>query len=121
MKLKKKNTYYKISIYYLIFFSLVFLFKVFKKSFSSLLISLESIILLIVLIAVNIPNNSNIVNENYIISNNVYQSFDEALFAVIVYKYSEKENTYLLMESIGMKPNNYEINVAKGYIKNEKT
>ena len=60
-------------------------------------------------------------NDHYIISNNVYQSFDEALFAVIVYKYSETENTYLLMESIGMKPNNYETNIAKGYIKNEKT
>ena len=59
-------------------------------------------------------------NDHYTISNAVYRSFDEALFSVIVYKYSELENTYLLMQSIGMKPNNYEINKVKGYIKNEK-
>ena len=58
--------------------------------------------------------------DHYIISNNVYWSFDEALFAVITYKYSEMEDTYLLMQSIGMKPNNYKMNIAKGYIKNEK-
>ena len=58
--------------------------------------------------------------DNYTISNAVYRSFDEALFAVIVYKYSEMENTWLLMQSIGMKPNNYKMNIAKGYIKNEK-
>ena len=58
--------------------------------------------------------------DNYTISNAVLRSFDEALFSVIVYKYSEMENTWLLMQSIGMKPNNYKMNIAKGYIKNEK-
>ena len=54
---------------------------------------------------------------HYTISNVVYQSFDEALLAVIVYKYSGMEDTYLLMQGIGMKSNNYEINKVKGYIK----
>lgn len=58
--------------------------------------------------------------DNYTISNAVYRSFDEALFGVIVYKYSETENIWLLMQGIGMKPNNYKMNIAKGYIKNEK-
>ncbi len=56
-------------------------------------------------------------NDHYIISNVVYQSFDEALLAVIVYKYSGMEDTYMLMQGIGMKSNNYEINKVKGYIK----
>lgn len=54
---------------------------------------------------------------HYTISNVVYQSFDEALLAVIVYKYSGMNDTYLLMQGIGMKSNNYEINKVKGYIK----
>lgn len=56
-------------------------------------------------------------NGHYTISNVVYQSFDEALLAVIVYKYSGLEDTYMLMQGIGMKSNNYEINKVKGYIK----
>lgn len=57
------------------------------------------------------------INEQYSISDTIYQSFDEALLAVIVYKYSNMEDIYMLMQSIGMKPNNYEINKVKGYIK----
>lgn len=57
----------------------------------------------------------------YTISESIYQSFDEALFSVITFKYSAVEENFLLMQSIGMKPNNYKTNISKGYIANEKT
>lgn len=54
--------------------------------------------------------------NKFIISQNLYKSFDMALLAGLCYKYTNTENTYLIEMALGMMPNNYDVNKMKGLV-----
>lgn len=54
--------------------------------------------------------------DKFIISQNLYKSFDTALLAALSYKYTNREDIYLIETMFGIVPNNYDVNKEKGLI-----
>lgn len=54
--------------------------------------------------------------NKFIVPQNLYKSFDMALLAGLYYKYTGKEDIYLLETMFGMVPNDYDMNKTKGLV-----
>ena len=54
--------------------------------------------------------------NKFTVSQNLYKSFDMALLAGLSYKYTGRDDIYLIETMFGMVPNNYDINKTKGLV-----